>query len=95
MGDAFFIPKTCRIYVLPKVKINGILEYEVWFTRAIIIEIGGFEILFEKDTVPFSEEITIRRGYGLINKISDNREFLDEWDEGYSPEYARHMVEIR
>ena len=78
-----------------KMSINGIPEYEVWFTRAIIIEAGGREISFEKDTVPFSEEITIRRGYGLINKISDNRDFLEEWDEGYSPEYVRHIVEIK
>lgn len=78
-----------------KMSINGIPEYEVWFTRALIIETGGREILFEKDTVPFSEEITIRKGYDLINTISDNRDFLEEWDEGYSPEYIRDVVEIK
>ena len=44
-----------------KMSINEVLEYEVWFTRAIIIEAGGREISFEKDTVPFSEEINIQR----------------------------------
>ncbi len=78
-----------------KVSINGVPEYEVWLTRAIIIETGGLETSFEKDTVPFSEEITIRRGCDLINKISDNRDFLEEWGEGYSPEYVRDIVEIR
>ena len=37
--------------------INGQPAYEVWLTRAIIFEVGGREISFEKDTVPFSEEI--------------------------------------
>ena len=78
-----------------KMSINGVPEYEVWFTRAIIIETSGFELLFEKDTVPFSEEITILRGCDLINKISDKRDFIEEWDEGYSPEYVRDIVEIR
>ncbi|MCR5835054.1 MAG: hypothetical protein K6G88_00940 [Lachnospiraceae bacterium] len=69
--------------------INGELAYEVWFTRAIIIEVGGREISFEKNTVLFSEEITIQRGYDLIDKISDNDDFLEAWDEKYSPAYKR------
>ena len=60
--------------------INGEPAYEVWLTRAIIFEVGGREISFEKDTVPFLEEITIQRGYNLIDKISDNDDFLEEWD---------------
>ena len=55
---------------------------------------GEREILFEKDTVPFSEEITIQRGYNLIDKVSDNDDFLQEWDDDYSPEYKREIVEI-
>ena len=46
---------------------------------------GGQEISFEKDTVPFSEEIIIKRGDELIDKIADNDDFLQEWDEEYSP----------
>ena len=49
--------------------IDGEPAYEVWLTRAIIFEVGGREISFEKDTVPFSEEITIQRGYNLIDKL--------------------------
>lgn len=75
--------------------INGEPSYEVWLTRAIIFEVGGREISFEKDTVPFSEEITIQRGYDLIDKISDNDDFLEEWDEEYSPEYKREVIEIK
>jgi hypothetical protein len=75
--------------------INGEPAYEVWLTRAIIFEVGGREISFEKDTVPFSEEITIQRGYDLIDKISDNDDFLQEWDEGYSPAYKREVVVVK
>jgi hypothetical protein len=75
--------------------INGEPAYEVWLTRAIIFEVGGREISFEKDTVPFSEEIIIRRGHDLIDKISDNDDFLQEWDEEYSPEYKRDVLVIK
>ena len=77
-----------------KMTINDEVKYEVRITRAIIFEVGGREISFEKDTVPFSEEITIRRGYDLIKKISDNDDFLKEWDEEYKPEYSREVIEI-
>ena len=75
--------------------INGEPAYEVWLTRAIIFEVGGREVSFEKDTVPFSEEITIQRGYDLLDKISDNDDFLEEWDEEYSPAYKREVVVIK
>ena len=63
------------------VAINGELTYEVWLTRAIIFEVGGREISFEKDTIPFSEEITIQRGYNLIDKISDNNDLTKKINE--------------
>ena len=78
-----------------KVSIKGELKYEVWLMRAIIFEAGGCEISFEKDTVPFSEEITIRRGYNLMEKISDNDDFLQECGEEYLPEYKRETVIIK
>lgn len=78
-----------------KMAINGKSAYEVWLTRAIIFDVAGHEILFEKDIVPFSEEITIQRGYNLLDKISDNDDFLEEWDDEYTPEYAREVIEIK
>ena len=78
-----------------KIEINGKPAYEVWLTRALIFEVGGREISFEKDTVPFSEEITIRRGYDLIDKIAENTDFLEEWDNEYSPECRREIVVIK
>lgn len=78
-----------------KMAINKKPAYEVWLTRAIIFNVDGHEILFETDVVPFSEEIIIRRGYNLIDKISANDDFLEEWDNEYTPEYAREVIEIK
>jgi hypothetical protein len=75
--------------------INGKQAYEVWLTRAIIFEVGGREISFEKDMVPFSEEITIQRGYNLIDRITDNSDFLEVWDEEYTPGYKREVLVVK
>ena len=77
------------------ISINDTPEYEVWLTRVIIFSVGDREISFEKDTVPFSEEITIQRGYNLIDKISDNDDFLEQWDENYTPTYKRETIEFK
>ncbi|WP_155886458.1 hypothetical protein [Lachnobacterium bovis] len=37
----------------------------------------------------------IQRGHDLIDKISDNDDFLQEWDEEYSPEYKRDVLVIK
>lgn len=68
--------------------------YNVWLTRAIIFFVDGREISFEKDNVPFSEEIIIQRGYNLIEKLSDEKEFLTSWSEGLVPKCARDILEI-
>lgn len=68
--------------------------YNVWLTRAIIFFVDGREISFEKDNVPFSEEIIIQRGYNLIKKLSDEKEFLTSWSEGLAPECTRDVMEI-
>ena len=80
---------------LQKISVNGTSTYEVWLTRAIIIEAGGREISFEKDNVPFSEEIIIRRGYNLVDKIADNDDFLEGWDDEYTSDYSREVIEIK
>lgn len=55
---------------------NNSLLYDVWLTRGIIFFVNGREISFEKDSIPFSEEIIINRGYNLIQKFSDKKYFL-------------------
>jgi len=73
---------------------NEDISYDVWITRAIIFYVGGREISFEKDNVPFSEEIIIRKGYDLYNKCSDEEAFLEGWDEGIKAKCTRHIVDI-
>ena len=58
-----------------KLSITDREMYSVWLTRAIIISTGDREISFEKDIVPFSEEIIIQRGYNLIDKCSNENAF--------------------
>ena len=50
-----------------------------WLTWGIIFYVDGRAISFEKDSIPFTEEIIIRRGYDLIERFSDEKEFLISW----------------
>lgn len=68
--------------------------YNVWLTRGIIFFVDGREISFEKDSIPFTEEIIIRRGYDLIERFSDEKEFLISWGEGVIPKCTREINEI-
>ncbi len=76
------------------IKKGGALQYDVWLTRALIFEVDGREILFEKDSVPFSEEIIIRRGYDLANAIADGKAFLEGWPKDLSPDYKREVIVV-
>jgi hypothetical protein len=71
------------------------LIYDVWITRGIIFKVDGRELLFEKDTVPFSEEIFIQRGYDLYGKIASSEDFLTGWDEEYEPKVFREEVVMK
>ena len=77
-----------------KVSFSNAEAYDVWLTRAIIISVGSREVSFEKDIVPFSEEITIRRGYELVEKCSDENEFLEGWDSDIIAECTREVTVI-
>ncbi len=73
---------------------NGILEYDVWLTRAIIFIFEEKQIIFEKDSVPFSEEIIIRRSQALADTIASETEFLDGWDNSIAPKCIREIIKI-
>lgn len=75
--------------------VHGERAYEIWLTRAIIFEVGGREISFEKDIVPFSEEINIQRGYDLVEKLSDHTAFLEGWDGGFTPHNLREVIAFK
>lgn len=73
---------------------NGIQIYDVWLTRGIIFHLKEREICFEKDTVPFSEEIVIHKGYNLLSEIDGTKEFLEGWEDGLIPECTRELLTI-
>lgn len=94
-------PVNCRIEKIhlinenQKISEDDRIMYDVWLTRGIIIFAGGREISFEKDSVPFSEEILIQKGYNLIRTYADEKEFLLSWPETIEPECFREVVEIK
>ena len=73
---------------------NGELLYQVFLTRGIIFELDSREISFEKDQLPFSEEIYIQRGHQLLDFFSDPENFKSDWDEDVKPECIRQVIEI-
>ncbi len=88
------IEKVLLVNENQKIYKNNEELYNVWLTRAIIFCVNGREISFEKDNVPFSEEIIIQRGYNLMEKLSDEKEFLASWSEGLVPKCVRDIIEI-
>lgn len=73
---------------------NGFEQYNVWLTRGMVFFVDGHEISFEKDSIPFSEEIIIRRGYDLVDKMISEKEFLESWGEGVEPRCFRQIEEL-
>ncbi len=75
---------------------NGIQTYDVWLTRGVVFFVGGREISFQKDVVPFSEEIFIQKGYDLINEFDGTDNFLTYWEDdiGFEPECDREYITI-
>ena len=76
------------------VSVDGKDAYNIWLTRAIVFFAGDREVSFEKDSIPFSEEIIIRRGYKLVEKCVDNKFFLEGWPDGMTPNCNRDIVTI-
>lgn len=76
---------------------KNIQTYDVWLTRGVVFFVGGREISFQKDVVPFSEEIIIRKGYNLINEFEGTDNFLANWedDNQLKPECDREYITIR
>lgn len=71
------------------------IPYDVWLTRGIILHVNGREISFEKDNVPFSEEIIIRKGYDLLDQFADENDFLEGWNTKNKPQCKRQIVVFR
>ena len=74
---------------------NGTQTYDVWLTRGVIFMVDGREISFEKQNWPYSEEINIERGYNLIDKFGDVRDFSEDWDPGIKAVAVRENVVLQ
>ena len=65
-------------------------------TKGLIFHLKtGDEISFEIGTW-FSEFITIRRGYNLVNEFTPIEEFIEEWDEssGFKGSVSRNVTTL-
>lgn len=71
-------------------------EYDWWETRAIIFDLGSYQIAFTKQVCFFSMEIEINKGYNLIDKIEQTDKFYNEnkSSEEHSLYISREIVEI-
>ncbi|MDO4439065.1 MAG: hypothetical protein Q4B86_06445 [Eubacteriales bacterium] len=68
--------------------------YNVDLTRGIIFVMDdGLQISFEKN-VWFSEDITIQRGYNLIETYSPESEFCESWESPYNGKCERKCIVI-
>ena len=75
--------------------VNKLQTYDVWLTRAIIFVFeDGKELMFQKDIVPFSEEIDIRTGYQLLEEIPSEKAFLEGWEDAFSPKCIREIITL-
>ena len=71
---------------------EGVQIYDVWVTRGIIFKfVDGREVSFEKN-IWFSEEISVERGYELLQRFSREDEFADGWSGKYRGECSRELV---
>lgn len=76
---------------------HKIQNYDLWETRAVIFDFGDHQISFEKQDCWFSMEIEINRGENLINKISDGKFILKDFEqsEKQTIKTDRDIIEIR
>lgn len=73
---------------------GNVQTYNVDLTRGIIFVMeDGLQISFEKN-VWFSEDITIQRGYNLIETYSPESEFCENWESPYKGKCERECIVI-
>ena len=68
--------------------------YEVLLTRGIIFKFeDGHELSFEKN-IWFSEDITVEKGYDLIDRFTPLSEFSEGWSKNCRGECSREIISI-
>ena len=74
---------------------NNLQTYEVLVTRGVIfIFKGEHELSFEKN-IWFSEDITVEKGYNLIQRFTPNTEFEKSWSGVYKGKCFREIISCR
>ena len=74
---------------------NDIQTYEVMVTRGVIFKFDdGRELSFEKN-IWFSEDITVERGYDLIQRFTPPEEFSEGWSGNYRGECIRELISCK
>ena len=69
--------------------------YEVLLTRGIIFKFeDGHELSFEKN-IWFSEDISVEKGYNLIDRFTPTSEFCEGWSGDYRGECSRDIISIK
>ena len=73
---------------------NDVQIYDVSVTRGIVFKFeDGHELSFEKN-IWFSEDITVDKGYDLIQNYSPVEEFDEGWSGDYRGECSREIITI-
>ncbi len=69
--------------------------YDVQLTRGIIFRFDdGHELSFEKN-IWFSEDISVEKGYNLIERFTPPDEFVEGWSGNYRGECSREIIVIK
>ncbi len=68
--------------------------YEIWLTRGIIFKFeDGHELSLEKN-IWFSEDISVEKGYNLLERFSPTEEFEKSWSGNYRGECSREIIKL-
>ncbi len=74
---------------------RGVQTYDVWLTRGIIFKFqSGNELFFEK-SVWFSEDISVEKGYNVIERYTSVDEFKESWSGDYTAECDREIIMVK
>ena len=69
--------------------------YEVKLTRGVIFHFeDDTELSFEKN-IWFSEEISVEKGYKLIERFTPTEEFTESWEDEFSGACERNILTIK
>lgn len=86
-------PKTEKVYYIPKNFDNNEKKFLVYKKLFIFKFKDKYELSFEKNIL-FSEEISIEKGYNLIERFSPISEFEESWSEEFIGKCERDIIII-